>query len=67
MNSSSAFSIVFEIGAALRPHSMASAVLRSPDCKVWPRKSLLTPLQSKVRLDICLTVTGASVIVLENA
>ena len=46
---------------------MASAVLRSPDCKVWPRKSLLTPLQSKVRLDICLTVTGVSVIVLENA
>ena len=33
----------------------------------WPRKSLVSPLQSNVRFDIGATVTGGSVIVLENA
>ena len=33
----------------------------------WPRKSLVRPLQSKTRFDIGATVTGDSLIVLENA
>ena len=33
----------------------------------WPRKSMVSPLQSNVRFDIGATLTGDSVIVLENA
>ena len=42
-------------------------VLRSPVAlSEWPRKSFVTAAQSKVRFDIDFTVTGGSVIVLEN-